>query len=75
MQNNKRNDFDMSLRTTLSYEKLEATKNSLLPQYIIFMYIYIYIFRKKTFIYARLIKKNGTLVVYYLFSCVFIFPN
>ena len=28
--------------------------------------IYIYIFRKQPFIYACLIKKNGTLVVYYL---------
>ena len=26
-------------------------------------------------IYACLIKKNGTLVVYYLFTCVFISPN
>ena len=40
-----------------------------------FMCIYIYIFKKQTFIYACLIKKNGTLVVYYLFPCVFVFPN
>ena len=32
--------------------------------------MYISIFREQTFIYACLIKKNGTLVVYYLFSCV-----
>ena len=27
------------------------------------------------YIYACLIKKNDTLVVYYIFACVFIFPN
>ena len=34
------------------------------------IYIYIYIY-----IYTCLIEKNGTLIVYYLFSRVLIFPN
>ena len=35
-------------------------------------YIYIYIY---VYIYTCLIEKNGTLIVYYLFPRVLIFPN
>ena len=57
--------------------KLSLFFSSIKTEAVLFFFIHIYIsiFRKQTFIYACIIKKNGTLVVYYLFACVFIFPN
>ena len=38
---------------------------------IIYIYISIYIFWEQTFINASLIKEDGTLIIDYLFPCIF----
>ena len=55
--------------TTEANEAFTKSKEPLAKAIYIYKYIYIYI------IYTCLIEKNGAFIVYYLFSCVLIFPN
>ena len=53
------------------FEDVKYVENEM-SSYPLFLpsYVCVYVYTS-----AGLIKKNGTLIVYYLFACVFVFPN